>query len=293
VSPDSNADRVEGTDLIGARRLTTAGSSALELLAEDPLHSGLCCDFDGTIAPIVIDPEAARPLAAALDALHALAREMAVVAVVSGRPAMFLADRLDLASKRSPLRGIGLHGLEEWADDGTVRLRAGVAAWRPVIESVRDQLRAAIPVGARVEDKIFGVTVHWRSAGEEGIDSTEVATRATEAARAVAAEHGLVPRLGKASVELVLPLGIDKGSVVTELCGHLQAAAYIGDDTGDLLGFRALDEQRDLHGLRSVKIAISSPEMPWGMAEAADLVLAGPSAAATFLAQLASCLAPS
>lgn len=215
------------------------------------------------------------------------------MAVVSGRPATFLADRLDLGTIGSPLRAIGLHGLEEYAGDGTVRLRPGVPAWRPVIESVRDQLRAAVPDGVRIEDKGYGVTVHWRAADGPGTDSTEVATQTTEIARAIAIEHGLVPRLGKASVELVLPLGIDKGTVVTELCGHLQTAGYIGDDTGDLLGFRALDELQALSGLRTVKIAITSTEMPRGMADAADLVLDGPRAAAKFLTALASRLRPS
>ena len=68
-----------------------------------------------------------------------------MVAVVSGRSAAFLADRLELDRYSSPLRAIGLHGLEEWTPDGALKLRPGVSAWRPVIETVGVALRAALP----------------------------------------------------------------------------------------------------------------------------------------------------
>ena len=100
---------------------------------------------------------------ARLQALHELSAELAVAAAVSGRSAEFLAERLELDRYKSPLRVIGLHGLEERLVDGTVRRRAGVGAWRPEIEAVRDQLLAAVPSGVRVEDKYYGITVHWRS----------------------------------------------------------------------------------------------------------------------------------
>ena len=70
---------------------------------------------------------------------------MAVVAVVSGRSAAFLADRLELDRYSSPLRAIGLHGLEEWSPEGALKLRPGVSLWRPVVESVDAALRAAVP----------------------------------------------------------------------------------------------------------------------------------------------------
>ena len=286
--PGSNAGRVESTGAREARRLTTTESSALELLAEVPERAGLCCDFDGTIAPMVLDPQAARALPGALAALHDIARELAVVAAISGRPAAFLADRLELESYRSPLRAIGLHGLEESFSDGTVRLRAGVSAWRPVIEVVSDQLRATLPSGVEVEDKAYGVTAHWRSIIASDTELESIAAQVTEVVRAVAAEHGLVPRPGKAMVELALPLGIDKGTVVTELCGGLERAAFLGDDAGDLFAFRALDELKVAPGLLTLKVAVGGAEVPQELVEAADLVLDGPRAAVGFLVALAA-----
>jgi trehalose-phosphatase len=242
---------------------------------------------------MVVDPQAARPWPGALGALHELARELAVVAAISGRSAAFLGDRLELTSYRSPLRAFGLHGLEECLPDGTVRLRSGVSAWRPVIETVRDQLRATLPSGVRVEDKGYGVTAHWRSINASGADLEAIAARAAEVVQAVAAEYDLVARPGKASVELALPLGIDKGTVVTELCGTLERAAFLGDDAGDMFAFRALDELRATSGLRTVKVAVAGADAPRALVEAADLVLDGPGAAVGFLVALAARLHPS
>jgi trehalose 6-phosphate phosphatase len=218
---------------------------------------------------------------------------LALVAVVSGRPAEFLADRLELAGHGSRLRAIGLHGLEEAFPDGSLRPLDGVAAWRPEIEAARDQLLAGVPNGVRVEDKGYGVTVHWRSAGAPGDGIEAIAARTAEVAGTVAAGHGLVPRPGKSSVELVLPLGVNKGTVVKGLCGGLERACYLGDDAADLLAFSALDELSASSGLLALKIAVAGAEVPDGLLAAADLVLAGPDAGVAFLAALDRRLRPS
>src|SRR5947209_4848174 len=44
-------------------------------------------DFDGTLAPIVVDPQQSRPVDGAIDALAALAAAGARVAVITGRDA--------------------------------------------------------------------------------------------------------------------------------------------------------------------------------------------------------------
>jgi len=103
-----------------------------------PKHSGLFCDFDGTIAPLVIDPEAAQAAPGAVAALHELSSKMAIVAGISGRSAAFLAERLEMAQYHSSLRAIGLHGLEEWSPEGTVVLRAAAVSWRSRVEAARD-----------------------------------------------------------------------------------------------------------------------------------------------------------
>ena len=72
--------------------LPAAGDAAaglpalLQPLAAEPDRSALFLDFDGTLAAIVEDPTAARPLPGVPALLAALAPRFALVAVISGRP---------------------------------------------------------------------------------------------------------------------------------------------------------------------------------------------------------------
>ena len=77
-----------------------------------PGSAGVLTDFDGTLAPIVDDPEAARPLDGVAPVLARLGLRYRVVAVVSGRPVAYLLDRLG-SPKGVTL--VGLYGLEKGA----------------------------------------------------------------------------------------------------------------------------------------------------------------------------------
>src|SRR5699024_309414 len=66
---------------------TAAGAAAMAAIREDPGGTLLALDFDGTLAPIVDDPDQAR---ADREAVHALGRLGPVfrrIAIVTGRPA--------------------------------------------------------------------------------------------------------------------------------------------------------------------------------------------------------------
>ena len=67
-------------------------------LAARARETALCLDFDGTLSPIVDDPEAARPLAGVVELLGPLAARFAAVALVADRPADYLAEH---ASRRA------------------------------------------------------------------------------------------------------------------------------------------------------------------------------------------------
>ena len=90
----------------------SAGTSVPEQaarLVERAQKVALCLDFDGTLSPIVEDPQAARPLPGIVELLGPLAERFAAVAVVSGRPAAYLAEH---AAARG-VRYLGLYGLQE------------------------------------------------------------------------------------------------------------------------------------------------------------------------------------
>jgi trehalose 6-phosphate phosphatase len=253
----------------------------LDPLRLDPAGAGIFTDFDGTISDIVARPGDARPLAGATGILHRLAGTYARVAVVSGRPASFLAAQLDLAGHRSGLLAVGLYGMEETDGEGTVIVRPGLEQWRAKVEDAAARFEAASPAGVSVERKGLGVTFHWRNAPAAGAGSAELAAR-------LAAELGLELRSGRMAVELTAPGGWDKGVAITALCDGLRSALFAGDDSGDLLAFEALDRLADTRGLHAVKVAVENREAPGALAEAADLRVGEPEGVVALLRILAA-----
>ncbi|MFQ6198729.1 trehalose-phosphatase, partial [Streptomyces sp. NPDC000405] len=67
--------------------VTEAGRDGLAALLARPERAVVALDFDGTLAPIVPDPERARAHPGAVPALARLAPRLGSVAVVTGRPA--------------------------------------------------------------------------------------------------------------------------------------------------------------------------------------------------------------
>ena len=230
---------------------------------EHPRRAGVLLDFDGTLAPIVADPASARALPGVPDVLAGLAARYRVVAVVSGRPAAFLAAHL-------PAPGVqrwGSYGLERLADDGTVTVLPQAETWRDAVASVVARARQAAPDGVEVESKGLSLTLHVRRA-------PALAAWARSFAHSEAGRTGLTVHDARMSVELRPPLAVDKGTVVDRVVAEtgVTAACFAGDDRGDLLAFRALD--RVAHPLR---IAVASRESPPELLEAADVVVEGPS----------------
>lgn len=251
---------------------------AEELLAPlraAPGRSGVLTDFDGTLAPIVADPTASRPLPEAVDLLHRLAGRYRRVAVVSGRPAAFLAVHLDLARRGGGqgaeggegLVAAGLYGLE-LADGDQVTTDPRAAEWRAVVTRVAGLADEQAPPAVLVERKGLSVTLHYRTA-------PACAGWARQWAAEQAGRTGLVVHPARMSEELRPPLAVDKGSVVAGLVDGLAAACFFGDDRGDLPAFEVLDGlARD--GVATVKVGVRSDEAPPELLDAADLVVDGP-----------------
>lgn len=235
-------------------------------------------DFDGTLADIVDDPAAARPHPGVPVLLGALAGHYATVAVISGRPLDFLVQVL------GPPPGValvGLYGLE-WLDaDGSRRRAPGADEWEPVVARATREAEGGAPEGVFVEPKGLTVTLHWRRA-----EHSESAARWVEEFTAAQAHrHGLERHRGRLSVELTPPLRVDKGTAVRAVAAGMRAVAALGDDLGDLAAFAALDELAR-SGVAVAKVAVTDPESPPAVAEAADVTVAGAAGAAELLAHL-------
>lgn len=201
---------------------------------DDPLFF---IDYDGTLAPIVDDPDAAYPHPKAPALLEALDARYPLW-IVTGRHLQALETLLDM-----PLRAIGLHGAQEGRVGGTIR--------RLIPEDAADalrRLRQTVPTGdgVRIEEKDTAFAVHYRAAEDE-----------EEARERIRAWADAVPDMleaiwGKKVMEL-RPKGLSKGTAVRKIAGDHPARTpiYLGDDVTDEDAFAAL---RDIEGAVTVKV---------------------------------------
>lgn len=240
-----------------------------------PARAAVLTDFDGTLAPIVPDPTTSQALPGSLEALGRLADRFARVAVVSGRSAAFLAERV-------PVPGVelfGMYGMER-AEGTQVVTRVAAARWVPLLDRAQAEAEKSAPAGVRIERKSLALGLHARAAPER------LPWVAAFSAK-VAAETGLMAVPGKLIVELRPPVDIDKGMVVEEVAAGLDAVCFVGDDVGDLPAFNALDRLR-ASGLATLAVASDGPDCPPEVRERADLVVDGPAGVLAFLRRLAA-----
>jgi trehalose 6-phosphate phosphatase len=249
--------------------VTGAGAMATQAarVARRAAEVAVCLDFDGTIAPIVEDPAAARPLAGIVELLGPLADRYAAAALVSGRPATYLASH----AAAPGVRYLGMYGLEEIVE-GRVQVDRRLEAARPAVAAARRDLAAdpsVLESGAHLEDKRYAVAVHTRRVA----DPARWAGPVGQAAERVAAGHGLEVVPGRMVWELRPQVRSDKGDAVRRVAAESGARRLVvaGDDLGDLPAFAVAAEAGG--GLR---VAVRSEEAPAELLDAADLVVDGP-----------------
>ena len=204
---------------------------ALERLAQAPVLL-VASDYDGTLAPIVDDPNEAHPQREALVALAALARlPHTFTAVLSGRALSQLAV---LTGAPPGLLLVGSHGSE--FDVGFAERLS------PAETALRDRLRADLTAiaerteGLMVEPKPAGAAFHYRQA-EAGAAQSALA----DVLAGPAALDGVHQKHGKCVLELsVVPT--DKGHALERLRGEVgaSAVAFFGDDVTDEDAFATL-----------------------------------------------------
>ncbi len=247
-------------------------ADTLAPFVERPGRAALLLDFDGTLSPIVDVPAEARPLAGAGEVLELLARRLAVVAVVSGRPASFLEPLLPAGVVIS-----GIYGLET-VRDGVRTAHPVAGAWRDAVADAARRAKEDGPVGMAVEPKGLSLTLHYRE--HPGLGSAVREWAGMEAQRS-----GLVLRRARMSFELHPPVAVDKGTAVQSLVSGVEAVCFVGDDRGDLPAFEALDHLEE-RGMEVLRVAVASAEAPGELVERADLVVDGPPAVLDLLWQL-------
>jgi trehalose 6-phosphate phosphatase len=253
-------------------------------LLADPPRALIATDFDGTLAPIVPEPAAARALPAAAAALRRLAGVAGTVAIITGRPAAEAAGFAGVADVPG-LLVLGHYGRQRWADGALTAPPPppGLAAARSRLAAVVAE--AGLADAAWVEDKTDALAVHTRRAAhpEQALD------RLREPLARLAADTGLTVEPGRMVLEL-RPPGMDKGQALKQVAADRDAAAimFCGDDLGDLLAFRAVRDMR-ASGVPGLAVCSRSAEVA-GLENEADLAVDGPAEVAALLAALAEAM---
>ncbi|SHE76168.1 trehalose-phosphatase [Streptoalloteichus hindustanus] len=192
----------------------------------------VACDYDGTLAPIVEDPERARPLPESVNALRSLAGLPATTAaVISGRA---LRDLATLSRLPAEVHLVGSHGSE--FDVGFVHALDHAA--RDLHRRLQTELEQVIAdaEGVSLEVKPASLAVHVRRA------PAEVAERVlAEVRRGPCTWDGVQVTEGKAVVELAV-VQTDKGHALDVLRHQVGATAaiFLGDDVTDEKAFARL-----------------------------------------------------
>jgi trehalose-phosphatase len=192
----------------------------------------VACDYDGTLAPIVADPEQARPLPESVGALRSLAGlHETTTTVISGRA---LRDLATLSRLPSEVHLVGSHGSE--FDVGFVHaLDAEAKALHRRLEAELERIVDGNE-GVALEVKPASIAVHVRRA------EASIGERVFDAVRSGPCTwEGVHVTEGKAVVELAV-VQTDKGHALDVLRHRVSATAavFVGDDVTDEKAFARL-----------------------------------------------------
>jgi alpha,alpha-trehalase len=254
--------------------------SALEHLQEVAGRSGRAAvflDYDGTLTPIVSQPEDAW----LSDSTRQTLRELAArgpVAILSGRDLDDVRRRVNIDS----IVYAGSHGFDIAGPHGLRREMA--TEFLPTLDLAEKELHEALDgiSGARVERKRFSVAAHYRNVNENDLAKME------QAVGEVATRHRKLRRInGKKVYELLPDVAWDKGKAVLWLLETLGLESrsggirpiYVGDDRTDEDAFRALEQ-------RGIGILVSEQSQP----TAARYSLKNPAEVERFLRALGATL---
>lgn len=231
-------------------------------------------DYDGTLSPIVDNPDTAIIPPVIRKALSAVASRF-TTAIVTGRSKQKVMDMIKL----DHLIYAASHGFDIFSPDGRVSHRVA-CEYIPALKAAARDLRALVSryPGVFVEDNFLSISLHFRHLNpslkfELVTDVNNIATR-----------HGLHRHDGKMVHELRPPNDWHKGKAVDYLLTVLGlnrpdvVPVYIGDDISDESAFLTV-RQRGI----SVIVADDNSSRP----TAADFRLRDPFEVGTFLMQFA------
>lgn len=198
-----------------------------------------CTDFDGTLAPIDSNPDAAEITPANRRLLRTLRdADNTRVAVVSGRALGDVRER------------VGLDGLAYAGNHGLELDRRGRSVVHPIAAKHSERIgricttlesRLSPIEGTRIEDKSITATIHYRNTPTEEVSAVRKAVQ-TAVSRF---GNGRIRRTdGKEIIELRPTVRWNKGMVISLLANDYSGwlPVYVGDDTTDESAFRSVED---------------------------------------------------
>ncbi len=196
-------------------------------------------DYDGTLTPIVDDPEDAVLETAMRDTLAELSKNT-TVAIISGRDLPDLRQRLGLSSSifLAGSHGFDIAGGGKWRET----LEKGTE-FLPLLDRAESELHQRLNViqGIHVERKRFSIAIHYRH-----VQDKDLARLKTDIESILDQEPRLRGSSGKKVYQIQPRIDWDKGKALTWILGKLGLnrnklfALYIGDDITDEDAFRTL-----------------------------------------------------
>ncbi|MDD5189947.1 MAG: trehalose-phosphatase [Dehalococcoidales bacterium] len=245
------------------------------ILHNQPL--GLITDIDGTIAPIssdllhtVIPPENLRALAV-------LSQKLALVAVVSGRGAAEVQRMINIPN----VKYVGHYGLE-WSENGHFTLHPAAVRYLPAVRG----LVADIEILRHRDDIVFqdkGATLSLHFHRSREPEATEQLILETlHRSPHIAGLRVLVEKTG---FGIVPPVDYNKGDAIAALIKEhrLRSAIFLGDDTGDVPGFRAIRASRLNPDFAGLSLLVTGKDTPPEIIQEVDYTLNGVSETTTLL----------
>ncbi|KAK2657596.1 hypothetical protein Ddye_010648 [Dipteronia dyeriana] len=218
----------------------------------------LFLDYDGTLSPIVNDPDKAFMS----DAMRAAVREVANLfptAIVSGR----CINKVNGFVKLDNVVYAGSHGMDIWTPTGSVKYEdegqqtksvdeqgnkvvkfQPAQEFLPTVKEIIQVLEQKIKTfeGAMVEDNRFCVSVHYRNVNEKEVDTLKEMVHSTMKAYPNFRING-----GKMVMEIKPSINWNKGCALEYLLDTFGFTSssdflplYIGDDTTDEDAFEVI-----------------------------------------------------
>ncbi|XP_057251544.1 probable trehalose-phosphate phosphatase 4 isoform X2 [Beta vulgaris subsp. vulgaris] len=215
-------------------------------------------DYDGTLSPIVNDPD----VAFMTDKMRAVVHEVGCcfpTSIISGRSREKVYEFVGLDN----IYYAGSHGMDIMAPLQPLRIRDWKHHAKAVDRKIQKSLKekTAAVEGVNIEDNKFCMSVHFRNVSDQDLGTLE------EKVKSVLEEHPHF-RLtrGKKVLEIRPPIEWDKGHALEYLLDSLGLASsndvlpiYIGDDTSDEDAFELIHRKRQGYSI----IVTSIPRETW------------------------------